>query len=142
MTAMPAAGQINRRGAEAPHGARLGGGERAVTLVKFAAGAMSGSLALLSESAHNALDVAASGLTYYAVRVADKPADEDHPFGHAKFEAVAALFQTGFLFVLAVAVAFEALRRIGAKRRPSTPTPSPSARSSSRSSSTSCAGAP
>ena len=84
-----------------------------MTLVKFAAGAMSGSLALLSEAAHNGLDVAASGLTYYAVREADRPADDDHHFGHAKIEAVVALFQTGFLFVLAAAVAFAALRRIG-----------------------------
>ena len=85
----------------------------ALTLAKLAAGAMSGSLALLSEAAHNALDIGASALTYFAVREADKPADEDHPFGHAKIEAVAALAQTGFLIVLAVAVALEALRRIG-----------------------------
>jgi len=85
----------------------------ALALAKLAAGLMSGSLALLSEAAHNALDVGASGLTYFAVREADKPADDEHPFGHAKFEAVAALAQTGFLFVLAAAVAFEALRRIG-----------------------------
>jgi cation diffusion facilitator family transporter len=85
----------------------------ALTLAKFAAGAMAGSLALLSEAAHNALDIGASGLTYFAVREADKPADDDHPFGHAKFEAVAALAQTGFLLVLAIAVAIEASRRIG-----------------------------
>jgi cation diffusion facilitator family transporter len=84
-----------------------------LALVKFAAGAMAGSLALLSEAAHNAVDIGASGLTYFAVRVSDKPADEDHPFGHAKIEAVAALAQTGFLLVLSVAVAIEALRRIG-----------------------------
>jgi cation diffusion facilitator family transporter len=84
-----------------------------LALVKFAAGSMAGSLALLSEAAHNGLDVGASALTYYAVRVSDKPADEDHPFGHAKIEAVAALAQTGFLIVLAVAVALEALRRLG-----------------------------
>jgi cation diffusion facilitator family transporter len=111
---MPAAGQIDadarlkRRAALASVAASV-----LMTLVKFAAGAMSGSLALLSEAAHNGLDVATSGLTYYAVREADKPADEEHPFGHAKIEAVAALFETGFLFLLAAAVAFAALRRIG-----------------------------
>jgi len=84
-----------------------------MTLVKFAAGLMAGSLALLSEAAHNGADVAASGLTYYAVREADKPADDEHPFGHAKIEAVAALFQTGFLFLLSVAVVVAAVRRIG-----------------------------
>jgi cation diffusion facilitator family transporter len=85
----------------------------ALTLAKLAAGLMAGSLALISEGAHNALDIGASGLTFFAVREADKPADDDHPFGHAKFEAVAALAQTGFLLVLSVAVAIEAVRRIG-----------------------------
>jgi len=100
--------KLKRRAALASVAASL-----ALALAKFAAGAMAGSLALLSEAAHNGLDVGASALTYYAVRVSDKPADEDHPFGHAKIEAVAALAQTGFLLVLAVAVATEALRRIG-----------------------------
>ena len=103
---------LKRRAALASVAASL-----ALTLAKFAAGTMAGSLALLSEAAHNGLDVGASALTYYAVRVSDKPADEDHPFGHAKIEAVAALAQTGFLIVLAVAVAFEALRRIGEAER-------------------------
>jgi cation diffusion facilitator family transporter len=85
----------------------------ALTVGKLAAGAVSGSLALLSEGAHNAVDIGASALTYFAIREADRPADDDHPFGHAKIEAVAALAQTGFLTVLAAGVAFEALRRIG-----------------------------
>ena len=84
-----------------------------LTLAKLAAGALSGSLALLSEGAHNALDIGVSALTYFAIREADKPADEDHPFGHAKIEAVAALAQTGFLLALAVWVAFTALQRLG-----------------------------
>ena len=48
----------------------------------------------------------------FAVREADKPADADHPFGHAKIEAVAALAQTGFLAALAVGVAIGAAARI------------------------------
>ena len=60
----------------------------------------SGSLALLSEGAHNTIDIGASALTLFAVREADKPADADHPFGHAKIEAVAALAETGLLAAL------------------------------------------
>jgi cation diffusion facilitator family transporter len=85
-----------------------------LTALKLAAGALSGSLALLSEGAHNALDIAASALTYFAVRVADKPADEGHPFGHEKVEAIAALAQTAFLFALSIGVAAAAVWRIGA----------------------------
>jgi cation diffusion facilitator family transporter len=84
-----------------------------LALLKLAAGAASGSLALFSEGAHNGLDVIASGLTYFSVRIADKPADDDHPFGHAKVEAVAALAETAFLFALSVGVAALALRRLG-----------------------------
>jgi len=72
----------------------------------------SGSLALLSEGAHNVLDIGASALTLFAVREADKPADVDHPFGHAKIEAVAALAETGFLAALSIGVAIEAIGRI------------------------------
>jgi cation diffusion facilitator family transporter len=103
-----ASSTLKRRAALASTAASL-----ALTLAKLGAGALSGSLALISEGAHNAVDIGVSALTYFAIREADKPADEDHPFGHAKIEAVAALAQTGFLMVLAAGVAFSALRRLG-----------------------------
>jgi cation diffusion facilitator family transporter len=80
--------------------------------LKLAAGMASGSLALLSEGAHNTIDIGASALTLFAVREADKPADADHPFGHAKIEAVAALAETGFLAALSIVVAVQAIGRI------------------------------
>jgi cation diffusion facilitator family transporter len=80
--------------------------------LKLAAGMASGSLALLSEGAHNTIDIGASALTLFAVREADKPADADHPFGHAKIEAVAALAETGFLAALSIVVAIQAIGRI------------------------------
>src|SRR5271166_2909895 len=83
-----------------------------LAIVKLAAGFASGSLALLSEGAHNALDIGASALTLFAVREADKPADADHPFGHAKIEAVAALAETGFLAALSISVAVSAIERM------------------------------
>jgi cation diffusion facilitator family transporter len=83
---------------------------------KLAVGFLSGSLALVSEGGHSALDTGATILTYFAVREGDKPADEEHPFGHAKFEAVAALAETGLLVVLAFVVAFEAIRRLAGER--------------------------
>ena len=84
-----------------------------LSAAKLVAGLLSGSLALISEGAHNLLDTGSSALTFVAVREADKPADEEHPFGHAKIEAVAALAQTGFLAVLSVAVAIGAVQRLG-----------------------------
>ena len=143
-TVMPQAGQIDvnarlkRRTALASVAASV-----LMTLVKFAAGLMSGSLALLSEAAHNGVDVAASGLTYYAVREADKPADEDHPFrprqdrgggGAVPDRLPVRACRSGRLRRAA-----PDRRRGGDGRRQSS---SPSARSSCRSSSTSSAGAP
>ncbi len=90
----------------------------ALTIVKLVAGLLTGSLALTSEGAHNAVDIVVSATTYFAVREADKPADEEHPFGHAKIEAVAALAQTGFLFALAVAVVWQAVARLAEPGRP------------------------
>ena len=87
-----------------------------MTMVKFAAGPDVRLARADFRGAHNGLDIAVSDLTYYAVRVADKPADEEHHFGHAKIEAVVALFQTGFLFVLAAAVVYAALGGSAAKR--------------------------
>jgi cation diffusion facilitator family transporter len=83
-----------------------------LAILKLAAGFASGSLALHSEGAHNALDIGASALTFFPLRGADKPADAEHPFGHAKIEAVAALAETGFLAALAMIVAVQAIGRI------------------------------
>jgi cation diffusion facilitator family transporter len=83
-----------------------------LTLAKVVAGLFSGSLALLSEAGHSFLDTGATILTYFAVRVAGKPADEEHHYGHGKFEALAALCETGVLFALAAFVVIEAVRRL------------------------------
>ena len=53
-------------------------------------------------------------MTWLAVRAAHKPADEEHQYGHGKFESLAALVETAFLFLLSGAVAFEGVRRLWA----------------------------
>jgi len=83
-----------------------------MTAAKFTAGLASGSLAILSEAGHNLADVATTILTYFAIRIGNKPADEDHQFGHAKVEPLAALLETGFLFALAVYILIEAIKRL------------------------------
>jgi cation diffusion facilitator family transporter len=83
-----------------------------VTALKLAAGLISGSLALLADAAHGLLDIGATTLTFFAVRQADQPADEDHHYGHGKIEAVAALCEATLLALLAVAAFSEALRRL------------------------------
>ncbi len=88
------------------------GASALITVAKLVAGLLSGSLALLSEAGHALLDTGATIITYFAVRAAGKPADEEHHYGHGKIEAVAALAETGLLAVLAFVVALEAARRL------------------------------
>ena len=84
----------------------------ALTLAKFAAALLSGSLALVSEAGNNLGDVAVTLLSFYSIRAAAQPADDDHQFGHGKLEAMSALVQTGFLFALAAFILIEAVKRL------------------------------
>jgi len=83
-----------------------------LTIAKAIVGLLTGSLAILSEAAHSLIDLAATVMTYFAVRVSGKPADEEHPYGHGKVESVAALIETGLLFVLSAFVIIEAIKRL------------------------------
>jgi cation diffusion facilitator family transporter len=84
----------------------------ALTVAKGVVGVMTGSLAMLSEAAHSLIDFAATVMTYVAVRISGKPADEEHHYGHGKVESVAALLETGLLFFLSAVVVFEAVKRL------------------------------
>ncbi len=70
-----------------------------LTSIKLTVGFSTDSLGILSEAAHSALDLGAALLTYIAVRISDKPADEEHSYGHGKIENVAAFMQTGILII-------------------------------------------
>lgn len=83
-----------------------------LAVAKFVAAVLSGSLGLLSEAFHSMLDFAATGVTLFAVRYADRPADDDHHFGHAKMESVAALIETGMLFAVTGWILYEAVLRL------------------------------
>ena len=65
-----------------------------VALLKLLTGILTGSLGMLSEAAHSAIDLIASAITLFSVQVADRPADEDHNYGHGKAESLAALVET------------------------------------------------
>lgn len=84
----------------------------ALTLGKAAVGIMTGSLAILSEAAHSLIDFGATVMTYFAVRIAGKPADAEHHYGHGKVESMAALAETALLFVLSGVVMWEATQRL------------------------------
>src|SRR3984885_15330599 len=82
---------------------------------KAIVGLLTGSLAILSEAGHSLLDLTATVLTYFAVRLSGKPADAEHQYGHGKVESVTALAETALLFLLSAVVIWEAaVRLIGA----------------------------
>src|SRR5580700_3910036 len=71
-----------------------------------------GSLGILSETLHSILDLVAAVITYLSVRVADKPADADHLYGHGKVESFSAFVETALLLVTAVYIIWEAFQRL------------------------------
>jgi cation diffusion facilitator family transporter len=71
-----------------------------------------GSLGVLSEALHSILDFVAAVITYLSVRVADKPADADHLYGHGKVESFSAFVETGLLLMTAVYIIWEAFQRL------------------------------
>lgn len=83
-----------------------------MTLAKFIAALITGSLGMLSESIHSLLDLGAAIMTFFAVRISDKPADDEHHYGHSKIESVSALVETGLLFVAVVWILYEAVHRL------------------------------
>ncbi len=83
-----------------------------MTLAKLIVGLSTGSIGILSEAAHSGLDLGATLITFFAVRVSDKPADDHHPYGHGKIESIAALSETGLLLVTSFWIVWEAVHRL------------------------------
>jgi len=83
-----------------------------LTLFKFIIGFSTGSLGILSEAAHSALDLVAAVVTLIAVRLADKPPDKEHNFGHGKIENFSALIETVLLLLTCIWIIYEAVNRL------------------------------
>ncbi len=83
-----------------------------ITLLKLLTGILTGSLGMLSESAHSGIDLVAAAITLFSVQVSDRPADEDHNYGHGKIESVAAFVETGLMLASSLWIVYEAIHRI------------------------------
>jgi len=80
--------------------------------IKLAAGAITGSIAILTEAIHSLIDLVASVVAFVSVRKADEPADEDHPYGHEKVESLAATIEGMLILVGAGIIVYEATHRL------------------------------
>jgi cation diffusion facilitator family transporter len=83
--------------------------------IKLVVGLLSNSLGVLAEAIHSATDLVAALLTLFAVRVAVRPADRDHPYGHGKAEHLSALGESVILIAASIGIATESVIRLSGK---------------------------
>lgn len=83
-----------------------------ITAGKIVIGLITGSVGVLSEGLHSLLDVLSAGVNVYTIREAGKPADEEHPFGHGKFETLSSLFEATLLLAAALIMVRAGISRL------------------------------
>lgn len=83
-----------------------------LTGFKLVIGLLTGSLGILSEALHSGLDLVAAVITYFSVRISDKPADKNHNYGHGKIENFSAFIETILLFITCTWIVYEAVKRL------------------------------
>jgi cation diffusion facilitator family transporter len=105
--------QVAGRGSAKTSAAALSIASNCVLIaLKLAAGAITGSVAIITEAMHSSVDLIASIVAFVSVRQADKPADDDHPYGHDKFENLAAAIEALLILVGSGVIVFESVRRL------------------------------
>ena len=81
-------------------------------LLKLVAGILSGSVSIIAEAIHSGIDLLAALIAFVCLRIAGKPADREHPFGHGKVENVSGTIEAVLIFVAAIFIIYEAINRI------------------------------
>jgi cation diffusion facilitator family transporter len=84
----------------------------ALILLKLVAGAITGSIAIITEAVHSSIDLLASMVALFSVRKADEPPDPSHPYGHEKVENLTAALEGVLILVGAAIIIFESVRRL------------------------------
>lgn len=83
-----------------------------LTLAKLIVGFMSGSVAMISEAIHSGIDLVASVIAFVSIKLASEPADEEHPYGHGKFEEIAGLAEAVLIFIAVLIILYEAFKKL------------------------------
>jgi cation diffusion facilitator family transporter len=81
-------------------------------ILKVFAGVLSGSVSIISEAIHSGMDLLASIIAFFSVRVSDKAPDKEHPYGHGKFENVSGVIEAVLIFIAAGWIIYEAIEKI------------------------------
>ena len=81
-------------------------------IMKLFAGIFSGSVSILSEAIHSAMDLLAAIIAFFSVKVSDSPPDAKHPYGHGKYENVSGVIEAVLIFIAAIWIIYEAIHKI------------------------------
>jgi cation diffusion facilitator family transporter len=81
-------------------------------ILKIIVGLLSRSVSIISEAIHSFMDLLASIVAFFSVRISDTPADERHPYGHGKFENISGVVEALLIFVAAFWIIYEAVKKI------------------------------
>ena len=81
-------------------------------IMKFIVGFISGSVSIISEAIHSSMDLVAAVIAFFAVKVSDTPPDSRHPYGHGKIENISGVIEAILIFIAAVLIIFEAVRKL------------------------------
>jgi cation diffusion facilitator family transporter len=78
-------------------------------LLKLFTFSISGSISIISEAIHSFMDLLASIIAFFSVRISDTPADDRHPYGHGKFENISGVIEAFLIFLAAIWIIYEAV---------------------------------
>jgi cation diffusion facilitator family transporter len=81
-------------------------------IIKLIVGFIAGSVSIISEAIHSAMDLVAAIIAYFSVSVSDRPADSEHPYGHGKYENVSGVIEAVLIFVAAIWIIFESIKKM------------------------------
>ena len=88
------------------------GSNTMLIILKVVAGILSGSVSIISEAIHSFMDLLASIIAFFSVKISDTPADERHPYGHGKFENVSGVIEAVLIFAAAFWIIYEAIKKM------------------------------
>ncbi len=80
-------------------------------IIKLIIGIITGSVSLMSEAIHSGIDLLASLIAFISIKISSKPPDEDHPYGHGKYENISGVLEALLIFIAAIWIIYEAVKR-------------------------------
>src|SRR5471030_345494 len=81
-------------------------------IIKLSVGITTGSVSIVSEAIHSTMDLLASIIAFFSVRISDRPADDTHPYGHGKVENISGVIEALLIFVASVWIIIESIKKI------------------------------